>query len=433
MSRLSISFQPGPQAEAPCSLSGRMYRAMILNAPIPVMLLDSLGRLCLSNRKVHNPDAPARPRCSLGAVLGCTHHCGPSGSYPLCAECTVRQGRCSRCPAMATVFESLETGEAISRRNVELWRGGKAPEKVHLEITCCPIEIDGALHAVVYFQDVTEQHCMEESFASLNEALEETVTEKTAEIQQLLEQKRAFVNQLGHDLRTPLTPLIALLPLLASRVTDAKGKEILDLITRNTRYMNELVNKTLDLIRLDHPSSGPVLQRLSLRQCVAEVLDDLSPLMEKKDLQAENCVDAGWWIQADPLQLRELFLNILGNAVKFMPRQGQVQVLCQNDGEDPAVPFVRVGVADTGIGMSPTQLDRIFDEFYKADPSRHDRRNAGLGLAICKRIVTNHGGRIWACSDGADRGTTIWLTLPRADAPAGIGPAAEPKTILLAN
>ena len=79
--------------------------------------------------------------------------------------------------------------------------------------------------------------------------------------------------------------------------------------------------------------------------------------------------------------------------------------------------MVTVSVADTGIGMTQEEIDRIFDEFYKADSARHDIQSTGLGMSICKRIVEKHGGSIWVESPGPGKGTTVFFTLPAASGP----------------
>jgi two-component system sensor histidine kinase VicK len=105
--------------------------------------------------------------------------------------------------------------------------------------------------------------------------------------------------------------------------------------------------------------------------------------------------------------LGALFDNLISNAVKYSPHGGTITLDAQDDGE-----WTTVSVKDTGIGMTREELNHIFEEFYKADWSRHDHMSSGLGLSICKSIVKKHGGRIWAESLGKDKGTTIFFTIP---------------------
>ena len=112
---------------------------------------------------------------------------------------------------------------------------------------------------------------------------------------------------------------------------------------------------------------------------------------------------------ADKLRLQELLDNLVTNAIKYTPRDGAFTFDAKVNGR-----FVTVSVKDTGIGLTPEQMGRIFDEFYKADSSRHDLHSSGLGLVISKRIVENHGGIIWAESPGVGTGTTMYFTIPRS-------------------
>jgi len=108
------------------------------------------------------------------------------------------------------------------------------------------------------------------------------------------------------------------------------------------------------------------------------------------------------------MQFEELLTNLLNNAVKFSTDPGSIHVAVQ-EAED----MVTISIADTGIGMSKEQLSQVFDEFYKADPSRHDFDSSGLGMSIAKRIVEKHGGRIWAESLGPGKGSTFYFTIAK--------------------
>ena len=105
--------------------------------------------------------------------------------------------------------------------------------------------------------------------------------------------------------------------------------------------------------------------------------------------------------------MNELLDNIINNAIKYTPGGGKITVKARKlNGE------VEVSIHDTGIGMTKEQIKHIFEEFYKADKSRHDVDSSGLGLSICKKIVEGHGGRIWAESPGLGKGSTFYFTLP---------------------
>lgn len=241
----------------------------------------------------------------------------------------------------------------------------------------------------------------------LNKNLEQKVDERTREIQRLLKQKDEFVNQLGHDLKNPLGPLVSLLPLLERREADPKYKEMLTVIHRNVGYMTNLVTKTLQLARLNSPNTKFTFEQTNLLDELNDVLIANKIMFESKDIQIHTIVPDTIIVHADKLRLHELFNNLFNNAVKYSENGGKIIIEAEESATD-----VTIKVTDTGIGMSEEQLERVFDEFYKADPSRHDFDSSGLGVSICKRIVERHGGRIWVESDGLGKGSSFKFTLP---------------------
>jgi len=107
------------------------------------------------------------------------------------------------------------------------------------------------------------------------------------------------------------------------------------------------------------------------------------------------------------LRLTEVFNNLINNSIKYLQESGKIIFDVKYDDN-----FVIVSVEDNGMGMTEKQKNKIFDEFYKADTSRHDFDSSGLGLPICKRIVEKHGGRIWVESNGIGKGSKFYFTLP---------------------
>jgi len=238
--------------------------------------------------------------------------------------------------------------------------------------------------------------------------LEQKVKEKTEEAHSLLVQKDQFIAQLAHDLKTPLTPIIALLPLLRQRTKDPKATEMLEIITKNVSYIKELIFKTLELAKLGVPNGGIALSDTKLSHVVTKILEARKPVFEQKRIIVENRVSDDIVVKADSFMLQEALDNIISNAAKFTTEGGTVAIDANRDSDS----IVVVRVRDTGIGMTKDQLGQVFMEFYKADPSRHDLTSTGLGLSICKRIIEKHGGKIWAESDGLGKGSTIIFTLP---------------------
>jgi PAS domain S-box-containing protein len=259
-----------------------------------------------------------------------------------------------------------------------------------------------------YLKKMNEQlKITQKELSALNEELEQKVEERTSEIETLLKHKDDFIAQLGHDLKSPLTPLIGLLPMVEEEEQDPKLKELLQVSIRNVKYMRDLVVKTLQLERLNSPNTVFNLEDINFIEAVNNILDTKKLIFEENNLTIENKIDKKITIQGDSLQLNELFDNLLTNAVKFTPKGGSIAIDAKKDKDT-----VTVSVTDTGIGMTKEQIDLVFEEFYKVDSARHDLESSGLGLSISKRIVDKHGGKIWAESPGSGKGTTFYFILP---------------------
>jgi PAS domain S-box-containing protein len=246
-----------------------------------------------------------------------------------------------------------------------------------------------------------------EELTLLNGDLEKKIKERTDDVEKLLKQKDEFIDQLGHDLKTPLTPLIILLPIIKEREKDPHLKELLEVISNNLYYMKNLVIKTLTLAQLNSPNTQLLLHELDLSKQIRNILDMNKPLFEGKNVIIENNIPDETIVLADLIQIKELFDNLISNAVKYS-QENNVKITLDAKKLDD---FIVVSIKDAGIGLEPQQIQHVFDEFYKADYSRHDLKSTGLGLSICKRIVEKHGGHIWVESLGKGKGSTFCFTL----------------------
>lgn len=245
----------------------------------------------------------------------------------------------------------------------------------------------------------------------LNDKLERRVMERTERIRTLLEQDKELILQLGHDLRTPLTPLMALLPGLVTDETDPDRKESLSLCLAQAQYLKRLATRVFDLGRLESPRTSLKVRPIPLLPLVTAATERLAgedPVKSNGHRVAIN-VEPTLDVYGDGVWLERVFEDLLDNAFRFSPPGTPVAVTAQSQDRD-----VVVAVTDQGKGLVSEQLERVFDPFYTGDLARTDRNTSGLGLAICRRVVERHGGRIWADSPGLGKGTTIRFTLSRA-------------------
>jgi len=243
----------------------------------------------------------------------------------------------------------------------------------------------------------------------LNKTLEKRVKDRTMEVDMLLKQKDEFINQLGHDLKTPLMPLSTLIPLLMQKEKDATKREWLEVLNRNVDYMKGIVIKTLDLARLNSPKTKFSIEDINLKNEIIRTIENKITLFENKNIKINNNITDDYFVKADKLRLEELLTNILENSIKYNRNSGEITINAEKEKN-----FVKISIKDTGIGMTNGQIRHMFDEFYKADQSRHDFDSSGLGMTISKRIVERHNGKIWAESSGIGKGTTVYFTLPLA-------------------
>jgi|GEM_PF-2268709 len=242
----------------------------------------------------------------------------------------------------------------------------------------------------------------------MNTNLEQKVLDRTEKINHLLKQKDEFINQLGHDLKNPLNPLVNLLPILEKSESDTKTKEMFNILIKNANYMKNLVTKTIDLGKLNSSKIKFYFEDVNLYTEFNNVISNNEILFKEKNIVIKNNIPDNIIVQADKLRINELINNLLNNAAKYTKCLGNITLDAKQDNN-----YITVSVKDSGIGMTNDQLEHVFDEFYKADPARHDFDSSGLGLSICKRIVEIHDGKIWVESKGLGEGSIFYFTIPK--------------------
>jgi PAS domain S-box-containing protein len=291
----------------------------------------------------------------------------------------------------------------------------KDGRRLPYEVNACKIDYMGKSADMVIFRDIKnrkkaqeELRVTHEKLKMMNEELEEKVKDRTKEIEKLLKNKDEFINQLSHDLKNPLNPIVNLLPILEKSEPDNKNKEIFDILIRNANYMKKLVTKTIDLGRLYSTYTEFFFEDVNLYSEFNNVISNNEIIFKEKNIQIKNNISDNIIVHVDKFRIDELIINLLNNAVKYTKYLGNITLDAKQDNN-----YVTVSVKDTGVGMNDEQLEHVFDEFYKADSARHDFNSSGLGLSICKRIVEIHNGKIWVESEGLGKGSTFYFTIPK--------------------
>lgn len=220
--------------------------------------------------------------------------------------------------------------------------------------------------------------------------------------------RRDFVSNVSHELRTPLASLKLLTETLMEGALEepAEARKFLDKIDAEIDNLTQMVHELLELSRIE---SGRVpLHKHPITPC-----DLVGPAVERMEIQAARAGLTLTWacpsdlprVSADPERMEQVMVNLLHNAIKFTPPGGKIDVSAHQ--EKGCVVFV---VRDTGIGIPAADLERIFERFYKADPSRSGG-GTGLGLSIARHLVEGHGGKIWAESQPGN-GSSFFFSLP---------------------
>jgi signal transduction histidine kinase len=251
-----------------------------------------------------------------------------------------------------------------------------------------------------------------------NVRLFDEIQHKSRQLAEASQHKSQFLANMSHELRTPLNAIIGVSEMLQEDAAAAKqDTEPLDRVLGAGRHLLALINDILDLSKIEAGRMELQIETFPLAPLIADVVKTIEPLAAKNANQvAVSCDGAIGTMHADQMRLRQALLNLMSNANKFTER-GTITIDAQ-PGQENGCDFVTIAVADTGIGMTPEQMGKLFQEFSQADASTTRKYGGtGLGLAISKRFCQMMGGDI-AVESEPGKGSTFTIRLPR------IAPAA---------
>jgi len=252
-----------------------------------------------------------------------------------------------------------------------------------------------------------------------HQALERRVKERTAELAKLNEElkrlnkvKSDFISAVSHELRTPLTSIKGYASILMTgklgEVTQIQ-KERLEKIDKHSNNLTHLVNNLLDIARIESGRVQMDIKEIPIKDMLDSIVDIITPQVKEKEqtlkINTRAKIDK---IKADSGQLERVLLNLLSNAVKFTPNKGRISV--DIDEKEETVQFT---IEDTGIGISRQDLEKVGQEFFRADNAlQQNIKGSGLGLSLVKKIIEAHEGKIWVESE-LGKGTKFIFTLPK--------------------
>jgi len=246
------------------------------------------------------------------------------------------------------------------------------------------------------------------------EAYSQSVLRAKEEVERASRFKDQFLSTMSHELRTPLNAVLGFSELLADSrygpLTERQARYVNHIHTSG-QHLLRLINDILDLSKIEAGRLQLSIEDVALDAVFADVCESLQPLVDKNSHELVQNTAPGLCVRADATRFKQMLMNLLGNAIKFTPKGGKIEIAARQAGD-----MVRVEVRDSGPGIPPEEKQRIFDAFHRLRQSEKAAEGTGLGLAITRRLVELHGGQLDVESEQGV-GSCFFFTLPSICSP----------------
>ena len=228
---------------------------------------------------------------------------------------------------------------------------------------------------------------------------------------QIAETRQEFVGMLSHDMRNPLSAIIATLELsLDGSLGDLNEnqRQFLGSANNDSRRMLEMLNDLLDGYKYEAVELKLEKTQFDVTQLISKLVSDFSALAKERQLELFQETPLSLTVTADEGKLTRVISNLLTNALKFTPKEGRIIVSAADKKQS-----VQISIQDTGEGISPDELEKVFQKFYQVEKRKLGRKTGtGLGLPLCRKLVDAHGGKVWVESQPG-KGSKFIFTLPK--------------------
>ncbi len=390
---LAAEIAERERAQQALTESGDLIRLLLEGAPEAIFGLDQFGKTTFCNaaclRMLGYDDAAELLGTNFHAIA---HHTKTDGSHFPIVDCPI--------------FQAIERDCAYHTEDDILWR--KDGTTFQVELWSRPIHRGGvAIGAVVTFVDITQRKRAEEQLRDAKDAAEQASRAKSE-----------FLANMSHEIRTPLNGIIGMTDLALDSDLNDGQRQLLDTVKLSADWLLNVVNDVLDFSKIEAGKSELEIVDFNLSECLGATLKTLAFPANQSDLELLCEVDSTVpeFVRGDPNRLRQILINLVGNAIKFTAR-GEIALRVRPLGVASGDSQLAFTVSDTGIGIPPAKQEIIFDAFTQADSTTtRAYGGTGLGLAICARLVRMMGGRIWVDSQpGIGSHFHFTASLPAAD------------------